>query len=101
MGPQDSTLERRVSVATAHTSLYFVTSHAREPSKSFTCETGSVARRRAYSAGGSRPEARWKGKFGGVVVVIVFWVGKKGCGECRRSLVAVEDRRGKEVENIE
>lgn len=59
-----------MSVATAQTSLYFVTSHAIEPSKSWTREIGSVARRRAYSAGGSRPEARSKGKEGSSVMVI-------------------------------
>lgn len=65
------TLDKRVSVATAQTSLYLVTSHATEPSKSLTRETGSVARRRAYSAGGSRPEARLNGKEGGSAVVIL------------------------------
>lgn len=60
-----------MSVATAQTSLYFVTSHATEPSKSLTREMGSVARRRAYSAGGSRPEARLKGKEGSSEIAIV------------------------------
>lgn len=34
------------------------------PSYSLTCDTGSVLRRRANSAGGSGPEARLKGKLG-------------------------------------
>ena len=65
-------LDRRVSVATAQTSLYLVTIHATEPSKSFTRETGSEVRRRAYSAGGSRPEARLKGKLGGWVTAMML-----------------------------
>lgn len=68
---KDFTLDKRVSVATAQTSLYFVTSHAVEPSKSLTREMGSVARRRAYSAGGLRPEARLKGNEGGSAIVIL------------------------------
>lgn len=68
---KESTLDKRVSVATSQTSLYFVTSHATEPSKSLTRETGSVARRRAYWAGGSRPEVRLKGKEGSSVTAIL------------------------------
>lgn len=59
------------SVETLHTSSYLVTSHARSPFQSLTRETGSVLRRRAKSAGGSRPEAREKGNDGASVCVIV------------------------------
>lgn len=80
------TLDNRASVATAQTSLYFVTSHATEPSKSLTCEMGSVARRRAYSAGGSRPEARLKGKEGNSAMAIL----RIGMGSLRLG-VAMDD----------
>jgi len=59
------TLDNRWSVATRHTSLYFVTSHAKLPSYSLIFDTGSVARRPAYSTGGSKPEARRNGNDGG------------------------------------
>lgn len=64
------TFESRSSVATLQTSWYFTTSHATLSSKSFTCDTGSVARRWAYSAGGSRAEARWNGNLGGSVDIV-------------------------------
>jgi hypothetical protein len=59
------------SVATRQTSLYFVTSHAAVPSYNFTCESGSVARSRANSAGGSSPEARLNGKGGRLLLAVV------------------------------
>ena len=59
------TFESLLSVATCATSFHLVTSHASDPSKSFTLETGSLARSFANSAGGSGPEARLKGKLGG------------------------------------
>lgn len=64
------TLESRSSVAMRQTSSYLVASQARVPSNSLTLDMGSVARRRAYSAGGSRPEARRKGKLGAVTTIL-------------------------------
>lgn len=65
------TLDSLSSVATCVTSLYLVTSQAKLPSNNVTRETGSVARRRAYSAGGSMPEARWNGNLGGSTDIVV------------------------------
>lgn len=79
------TLDNRSSVATWHTSRYFVTSHGSEPSYSFTRETGAVLRSRANSAGGSRPEARLKGKLGASDMV-----------EALRALTRVVPGRSKE-----
>lgn len=64
------TLDSLLSVATEVTSLYLVTSQARLPSYSLTLETGLLARRRAYSAGGSMPEALLNGKLGGSIVIL-------------------------------
>jgi hypothetical protein len=57
-------LDNLESVATWQTSRYLVTNHAAVPSYSLTCDTGAVLRRRANSAGGSGPDARWNGKLG-------------------------------------
>lgn len=81
------TFESLWSSETLHTSLYLVTSHARSPFQSFTRETGSVARRRANSAGGSRPEARSKGNEGGSRVIVArgrYLRQICGCGGLRR-----------------
>lgn len=45
-------------------SLYLVTSQASLPSHSLTLETGSFARSRAYSTGGSTPAGRENGNRG-------------------------------------
>jgi hypothetical protein len=63
--PSYITFHRRSSMSTLHTSLYLVTSHAWLPSHSSTLVTGSVARSRAYSTGGSATLGREKGNFGG------------------------------------
>jgi len=52
-------------VATLQTSLCLTTSQAWLPSQSSTLDTGSVARSRAYSTGGSTAAGRAKGNFGG------------------------------------
>lgn len=59
------TFESRWSVNTLQMSLCLTTSHARLPSKSSTWETGSVARRCAYSTAGSVPDGWAKGNLGG------------------------------------
>jgi hypothetical protein len=59
------TLDSRLSVKTLQTSLCLTTSHAWLPSQSVTLETGSVARRVAYSVGGSAPDGRLNGNCGG------------------------------------
>lgn len=56
--------ERRSSVRTLQISLCLTTSHAWLPSQSSTLDTGSVARRWAYSSAGSAPRGREKGNFG-------------------------------------
>lgn len=59
------TFDRRWSVNTLQISLCLTTNQAILPSNNSTCETGSVARRWAYSSGGSVPEGRENGNFGG------------------------------------
>lgn len=57
---------------------------------------GSVARRRAYSAGGSRPEARLKGKEGDSLIVIL----RIEMGSLRFRVILQDPRRLK-VEIVE
>lgn len=76
LGDHDSnvlllTFDNLLSVATKITSFHLVTSHASVPSNSLTLDTGSDARSLAYSAGGSRLDARWNGKLGASVVAMV------------------------------
>lgn len=83
------TLDRRSSVATLHTSLYFVTSQAEDPSYSWILDTGSVARSLANSGGGSMPDARLNGNVWALAMLTLLE--KQRLGASLRSEVTRDD----------